>query len=118
MWLTSPREITYPLLNPENLVIPDYKKVHVLKDSGFFKKAVPPALYQGIRNLYVPRPFFMKNPCILCRKCIEICPAEALSPALGGSRKKIAIDYKKCIRCYCCNEVCPVKAIAVQRRLF
>ncbi len=117
-WLSRPADIEYPGLDPADLVIRDYKRVHILKDSGFFKKAVPPALFNAVRNAYVPRPVFKASPCILCRKCVEICPAEALKPNTMDSRRKIEIDYKKCIRCYCCHEVCPVDAIAVKRRLF
>ena len=114
-WLSSPEEIEYPLLQPEELIISDYKRVKVLKDTGFFKNAVPPAIYKAVRNLYVPRPFFKARPCILCRKCVEICPADALTPHSMKDRKRITIDYSKCIRCYCCHEVCPEDAIRTGR---
>jgi uncharacterized protein (DUF362 family)/Pyruvate/2-oxoacid:ferredoxin oxidoreductase delta subunit len=114
-WLGSPDEIDYPLLNPEDLLIPDFKRVRVLKDTGFFKKAVPPAVYKAVRNLYVPRPFFKVKPCILCRKCVEICPADALTAHGMKDTRKISIDYSKCIRCYCCHEVCPEDAIRIGR---
>lgn len=117
-WLNRPLEIEYPFLNPKDLVLHDYKRVQILKDSGFFKKAVPPGVYSAVRNAYIPRPVFRVNPCILCRKCVEICPADALVSLKDNKRKKIEIDYKACIRCYCCHEVCPVDAIAVKRRLF
>ncbi len=114
-WLDSPERISYPLLTWEELVIPDYKRVKVLKDTGFFKKAVPPAVYKAVRNLYVPRPFFKVRPCILCKKCVDICPAEALTAHSMKDPVKISIDYSKCIRCYCCHEVCPVDAIRIGR---
>ena len=114
-WLSAPEQISYPLLDPEELLIPDFKKVKVLKDTGFFKKAVPPSIYKAVRNLYIPRPFFKAGPCILCRKCVEICPAEALTAHSMKDPVKISIDYSKCIRCYCCHEVCPVDAIRIGR---
>ncbi|MDC7235588.1 MAG: DUF362 domain-containing protein [Spirochaetales bacterium] len=119
-WLSPDPSIDYPFLKPEDLVISDFKKVHIIKDNGFFKNAMPSFLYNGIKNMYVPRPVFKADPCIVCRKCVEICPADVLQVAgkAGSKGKKIEIDYKGCIRCYCCHEVCPVDAIAVKRRLF
>lgn len=122
VWLHPDMEIEYPELNPEDLIIKDFKKVHIIKDNGFFKKAVPDVVFHTIRNIYVPRPIFKVSPCILCQKCVEICPADALKAVDGAKKasksKKIDINYKECIRCYCCHEVCPVDAITVKRRLF
>jgi uncharacterized protein (DUF362 family)/Pyruvate/2-oxoacid:ferredoxin oxidoreductase delta subunit len=114
-WLHSETVIEYPRLHPDELKINDFKRVHVLKDTGFFKKKAPPALYNAVKNLYVPRPFFEASPCIVCRRCVDICPAKALSVVKKNPRKKIKIDYKLCIRCYCCHEVCPVEAIRIGR---
>jgi len=122
VWLHPDMEIKYPELRPEDLVIKDFKRVHIIKDNGFFKNAVPDVIFHTIRNMYVPRPVFKASPCIVCRKCIEICPADALKSVDGAKKdskgKKIAINYKDCIRYYCCHEVCPVDSIAVKRRLF
>ncbi len=115
IWLKNPDEIEYPLLKPAELVMEDYKRVKILKDTGFIKKMLPSGIYQFIRNLYVPRPFFIHRKCIRCGKCLEICPAAALSFRGEGKGKKVAIDYQKCIRCYCCHEVCPVEAIRIGR---
>lgn len=108
-------EIHYPLLDARELVIPDYKRVTVLKDTGFFKKAIPKGMYNFLKDLYVPRPFFKPSPCILCLECVKICPPGALGKAPGKSKKKIIIDRAKCIRCYCCHEVCPRDAITIGR---
>jgi uncharacterized protein (DUF362 family)/Pyruvate/2-oxoacid:ferredoxin oxidoreductase delta subunit len=122
IWLQPDLEINYSELNPVDLVIKDFKRVHIIKDNGFFKNAVPDVVFHIIKNMYVPRPVFKASPCILCRKCIQICPADALKAVDGAKKdskgKKIDINYKECIRCYCCHEVCPVDAIAVKRRLF
>ena len=115
IWLEDPSDITYPLIHPEEVVIPDFKRVKILKDTGFIKKVLPSSFYQFLRNLYIPRPFFMHRRCIRCGKCLEICPAEALSFKGKGKKKKVVIDYQKCIRCYCCHEVCPVEAIRIGR---
>jgi ferredoxin len=47
--------------------------------------------------------------CIQCLRCVEICPARAIT--LNENKVKLDIDYKKCIRCYCCHEFCPKDAI-------
>ena len=48
--------------------------------------------------------------CRRCGKCIEVCPAKALSLTDG----KVTIDKERCIRCYCCHEMCPFDAIKVK----
>ncbi|WP_026895290.1 DUF362 domain-containing protein [Clostridiisalibacter paucivorans] len=50
--------------------------------------------------------------CIQCQKCIDQCPANAMS-----MNDYIKIDHKKCIRCCCCQEICPVGAISVTEPL-
>jgi uncharacterized protein (DUF362 family)/Pyruvate/2-oxoacid:ferredoxin oxidoreductase delta subunit len=47
--------------------------------------------------------------CILCERCVSICPAKAMTKV----NRRIAIDYRKCISCFCCHEVCPEGAIEV-----
>ena len=54
------------------------------------------------------RPVQMPEACIGCRKCVEVCPAGAMTMEKNN---KVTIDYEKCIRCYCCQEVCPADAI-------
>lgn len=114
-WLERPDEITYPLLDPEDLIINDYERVKILKDTGFIKKIVPQRVYGFIRDLYVPRPFFSSKKCIGCGECVRICPARALTLKGKGKEARVLIDYKLCIRCYCCHEVCPVEAIRIGR---
>jgi len=63
------------------------------------------------------RPVFIHNACTGCRKCVDICPAEALSQH-PGNRKHIILNDKKCIRCFCCAEVCLDSAIEIKVRFF
>ncbi|MCH3908145.1 MAG: 4Fe-4S binding protein [Sphaerochaeta sp.] len=57
-----------------------------------------------------PAPQFGSPNCILCKKCIRICPAHALTT----DGKRIVIDTRVCVRCYCCHEVCPANAITIK----
>ena len=60
-----------------------------------------------IEPMLTSKPVQDINKCVQCFRCVEICPANAMSK----NGKKIVIDYKKCIRCYCCHEFCPKDAI-------
>ena len=88
-------DITYSKLNANDLVVKDFKKISTGKETE--KR---------------PAPIFLKDPCIKCKKCIDICPANALSL----KNKRIVINEKKCIRCYCCHEVCPANAIKIKQK--
>lgn len=112
IWLETLEDIEICGENPDDVRPENFQKVKVLKDTGFIKKVVPESLYNLVKNLYVPRPFFSKKRCIACGKCVEICPADALK-LIGDKKKNISIDYQRCIRCYCCHEVCPVEAIRI-----
>ncbi|MCF7833438.1 MAG: DUF362 domain-containing protein [Candidatus Marinimicrobia bacterium] len=70
--------------------------------------------YERMRRRFDRRPIFDHDVCILCKKCIQICKAEALEVKDG----KIHIHDPNCIRCYCCHEVCPVNAIEIKRKVF
>jgi uncharacterized protein (DUF362 family)/Pyruvate/2-oxoacid:ferredoxin oxidoreductase delta subunit len=83
-----------------------------------------PALEKGIRRKLLaklglilgkgfrPKPEILHERCVLCGKCIEVCPPKIIS---AGDDNRISIDYKKCIRCFCCHEFCPEKAVRIKR---
>lgn len=114
-WLQSADEIQVCGENIDSVRPDHFKKVKVLKDTGFIKRIFPKFIYNFIKDLYVPRPFFSRRKCIACGKCIKICPADALNLIGRKDKKYILIDYDKCIRCYCCHEVCPADAIRIGR---
>ncbi len=107
----------YPGLHAEDLVQPDFLRIEMQKRTRFFHSLIIPFVFSKYIRWKVKRerkaPVFLPDPCIQCRKCIEICPANALTM----EQKRIIIDPSACIRCYCCHEVCPASAIAVDEEI-
>jgi len=52
------------------------------------------------------------NLCIDCKKCINQCPAKAMSFS-----NKVQINHSLCIRCCCCQEICPVGALSLKNSI-
>lgn len=104
-------EYTYPLLNPANLMIKDFQRVHIEKKHLLRSLIIPFLLRPFIpqKKADRPAPDFNASVCILCKRCMTICPPQALQIIDG----KIHINTNKCIRCYCCSEMCPVGAIKI-----
>jgi len=100
--IASIEDIEYPLFNANDLIIKDYKRVGSKHSGGLEENSESEYLSR-------PTPQFDDDKCIHCKKCINICPANALSYL----DEKVKIDDSKCIRCYCCHEVCPADAIAI-----
>ena len=108
--LTNPTEYRYPLLNANDLIIKDYKRIESKKKSLFSALILPFfSRYFETRKAKKRKAPEFKDNCIKCRRCIEICPAKALK--MG--EKHPEINTSLCIRCYCCHEMCPVDAIKV-----
>ena len=107
----------YPNLDVTDLIIADYKRIDVQKKTRFFQALILPFFAGPFVRWKVKRqrsaPVFLEDPCILCKKCIQICPVNALVV----EEKHIAIDENLCIRCYCCHEVCPASAILVDEEI-
>ncbi|MFA5448173.1 MAG: DUF362 domain-containing protein [Sphaerochaeta sp.] len=104
---------SYPGLDATDLVRPTFKRIAVDKQIGFVRSLIIPLLFGPVIRWHVkrqrPAPIFLVEPCILCNKCVKICPVDALTM----EDRRIIIDEKKCIRCYCCHEVCPADAIQI-----
>ena len=66
-----------------------------------------------IRRLFLPRPVINKSKCIVCKKCVQVCPVEPKALEMKKGKKTPQYDYSRCIRCYCCHEMCPAKAIHI-----
>lgn len=102
----------YPLLDANDLVISDYRRINVEKKSNLFSALLLPYLKRSSDKKKAQKrnaPVFDREKCIHCLRCQQICPAEALSFKEEG----ITIDTHRCIRCYCCHEICPADAITI-----
>ena len=73
------------------------------------------------------RPRLSTHRCVGCGRCIEVCPAGAISrqsqplDSRGRTRRVLAkppvFDLNACVGCLCCVEVCPVGALEPHRNL-
>lgn len=55
-----------------------------------------------------PELFYKQNRCLHCAKCIQSCPAQALS--ISPDRTAVVRDRTKCTQCFRCVAVCPNKS--------
>jgi uncharacterized protein (DUF362 family) len=101
--ISSIDDIEYPLFNANDLIMKDFKRIGRNTAANFDEDSES-------ENLQRPAPEFNHDKCIKCKKCIDICPANALTL----KDNKVVLTESKCIRCYCCHEVCPVNAISIQ----
>jgi uncharacterized protein (DUF362 family) len=88
--------IKYTDIDANDIIIKDFKRIVKDKKTELDNRVTPT---------------FIHKKCVLCKKCIKVCPAGALSVV----DKKIKIDEEKCVSCYCCHEVCPKKAIEIRK---
>lgn len=107
----SADNIEYTLLNAKELSISDFRRIEVKKCNLFSALLLPFFMRSFDRKKAAKRaaPIFDTERCRKCKKCADICPANALSFDTGS----IKIDTDKCIRCYCCHEMCPFDAIKI-----
>ncbi len=54
---------------------------------------------------------YESDKCNLCKKCIKICPDNALKI----QEEKIIIDESKCLKCGLCTRVCPESALFIEK---
>ena len=123
-----PKETVYPVLDAKDLVVDDFERIPIRKKTRFIRSLVIPFIStraQRRKQRKEPAPQFNDEKCIRCLKCVNICPAKALTlqdvpgadentPA--SKKKHVVCDYSACIRCYCCHEMCPVNAIHVENK--
>jgi uncharacterized protein (DUF362 family)/ferredoxin-like protein FixX len=105
--LVSPGAEGIPTLgdDPAGLAVHGFKLPDV--ESG---SRLPGFVGRWGRKHLISRPVQDEGRCKGCRKCVEVCPADALQVADHRAR----FDYGRCLRCYCCQEVCPENAIGFE----
>lgn len=94
----------------DGLRIHDFRMPPKLRVFG----GIPGVLEGFVAEGVARKPVFSKELCSGCGRCVEICPAEALS-LRDGRLPKVGIRRDLCIRCYCCQEVCPENAVDLKR---
>lgn len=104
--------ISYPLLAPAEVAVPDFKKITYSKDIVKMLP-LPKWLMNWFGAQWAPRPQIDPARCIRCFRCRKGCPVSppAIDPEAGPKVKST------CIRCYCCHEFCPADAIQLKRSL-
>jgi len=90
-----------------SFIIKDFKFPNSIRDVRFSKNKV----FGFITEYLKPKLIFDKEKCIACRRCMEHCPAKAITIEV----RQPSVDLKKCIRCFCCHELCPQKAIEIKK---
>ncbi|MCR5808747.1 MAG: DUF362 domain-containing protein [Clostridiales bacterium] len=93
------------------IALSDFKTVP-RKSISFYKGTL---IGKFVEKALVQKPMPKKKKCVACRKCMNICPAKAITMATRGKYTYPHIDRKKCIRCFCCQEFCPKAAMVVHR---
>ncbi len=100
--------------DPASVAVPDFKKVP-RKSISFLRGGKLDFVGRAIGKILEQKPMPIKKKCIACKKCMNICPAKAITMVERGKRKYPKIDRSKCIRCFCCQEFCPKAAMIVHR---
>jgi uncharacterized protein (DUF362 family)/Pyruvate/2-oxoacid:ferredoxin oxidoreductase delta subunit len=114
-WLGSESEIIYDGPDPESLIKVNFRKIPVSGNSTSGLRFIV-GRTQIFRKLE-RRPVFLHDLCTGCKKCVDICPADAIHP-LASDKKHIVLTDSRCIRCFCCAEACTDSAIDVRVKMF
>ncbi len=114
-WLQSESEISYDGPELNSIIKTDFKKVPVSGSNNIALQFVMKRI-KVLRKLE-RRPVFIHENCTGCRKCVNICPVQAIQPH-PSVKTHIILTDSKCIRCFCCSEVCMDNAVVIRRKVF
>ncbi len=115
--LTKDRETAEISGSREDLssfIIPDYDLIKKHEDIQFGGDSLFDKIKQKVMSFFLSsKPAPKRSECIGCKKCMEICPARAITMENNIPN----IDRSKCIKCFCCQEFCPKGAMKVHRSM-
>ena len=114
-WLQSESEIAYDGPEMSTIINSDFRRIPVSGNGSSGLRFIV-GRSQFIRKLE-RRPVFLHDACTGCRKCVDICPADAIQQ-LPQDKKHIVLTDSKCIRCFCCAEACTDNAVEVRVKIF
>jgi uncharacterized protein (DUF362 family)/NAD-dependent dihydropyrimidine dehydrogenase PreA subunit len=114
-WLNSESEIIYDGPEISTIIKSDFRRISVSGNSSSGLRFIL-GRSKLIRRLD-RRPVFNHNKCTGCKKCVDICPADAIQPHQANN-KHIVLTDSKCIRCFCCAEACTDNAVDVRIKVF
>lgn len=99
----------------ENIESMKVKDFELCRKAGSFY-FISPAVTNFLRDLIAPDPSLIKEKCIGCGRCKEVCPEETRVIRMVKDKDKNIPTWnmKECIRCFCCQELCPCGAIELK----
>lgn len=80
-------------------------------------KPYKPGTFTSLLNrAIVPKPYIIKEKCVQCGICVNMCPADPKAVFFIDDDKSVppVYNYDNCIRCYCCQEICPESAVELK----
>ena len=102
--LIDPKKVQVSPENWKTLAINDF-----ILPTPSVLDTIPNPILKIFSSFMKLRPVIDTQTCQLCRRCVDICPADAIDSLQRG--KRLVINNKKCIMCMCCGEVCPYGAV-------
>ena len=98
-WLQSEEDIIYDGPEISSIIKEGFKKIPVSGNSNIAFQFIMRRI-KFLKKLE-RRPVFIHENCTGCRKCVDICPVQAIKP-LPSKKTHIVLTDSKCIRCFCC----------------
>lgn len=114
-----------PVLPEEIDVVGKSIRDMICKDFELCRKGgnfyfINPSVTNFLRGMIAPNPVLIREKCIGCSRCMEVCPETPKVITMvndnnkGNKNKTPNWDMTRCIRCFCCQELCPVGAIEIK----